>query len=70
MGNDSTNKRAGQQNSGNRGASRQSKDADTAAVGDNRRAGDVDGNKTGGHSKSRGASEATDDADEAPPKGA
>lgn len=37
------------------------RDAAADAVGDNRRAGDLDGNKTGGDSKSPGATEATDD---------
>lgn len=38
-------------------------DDGTKAVGDNRRAGDLDGNTTGGDSKSPGATEATDESD-------
>ena len=38
-------------------------DEGTKAVGDNRRAGDVDGNTTGGDSKSPGATQPTDESD-------
>ena len=68
MANESAKKRTGQPSSGTAGGSRQSPGGDTAPVGDNRGAGDVDGNATGGGSKSRGATDATDDADHAPPK--
>jgi hypothetical protein len=70
MANDAPKKQTNQQSSGSAGDNRQPQGGDTAAVGDNRRAGDQDGNRTGGHSKSRGAREATDDADAEPAKGA
>ncbi len=63
-------KPTGRGSSGTAGTNNQSKGSDIAAAGDNRRLGDADGNKTGGASKSRGAKEATDDADEDASKGA
>ena len=44
------------------GGSNQGNDA-ANVVGDNRRAGDLDGNKTGGDSKSPGATEASDESE-------
>ena len=44
-------------------ANKNATDDGIRAAGDNRRAGDLDGNKTGGDSKSPGAAEAADDSD-------